>query len=284
MNLSGGEKNYKKWILIIGIPLLIVAVILYFIFKGNITGLEFSEPDKPNVQVDKSENSGTGGLTQSEGTLPEEQETENVQLKKTVVNKSGKLTGVVNKGTYAELKIGKGKKSETFRLVPRSIVFDSDKQKVILPSEIEEGYNVSLYATPESEMLDGSKEVSQVDLVVTGNEKVSYVSSTNVLKTKKGTYLVDSDSKVKYKLPSNPTIKNSFTGYYMNPSEIREGDGVFVYVGKQTSSDVHKKVDTTGTLLPKELQEKKLKVKSGSSIDSYKEKTLRRVIVYPTHR
>lgn len=283
MNLSGGEKNYKKWILIIGLPLLIVAVILYLFLNDGLETLGFTSPDKPKVQIDKGENTGAGSFNPQNEVVPEEPKPE-IAVLNPPINKQGKLTKVSNKGTYADLKIGKGKKAKTFKLVSRSIVFNSDLSKVVLPSDIKAGQGVSIYATPETELSDGKKETALAELVVTGSEKVEYAPVLDVVKTDKAVYLVNTLSKTKYKLPKDASIKNAFTGYYMYPSEIDKGDGLFLYLGKQSSSDKHKKVSTKGTLLPKELKEKKLKVESGSDIKSYKEKSIRKVVVYPFNR
>lgn len=281
MNLLGGGFNYKKWILIGLIPLLVVTVILYFFFSGSNEDNNKTINGGGSVEIDKGIDTGEGGFNSGSEEVINGENVGTPDVKP-LVSQRGKVKSFTLTGASATVKMSTGKKNHSYKIVTQTVVFDSTTKKVILPSEISKGVEASVYSTEDVD--SRTKKDTVVSVIVLGKDKVDYTSATEVVKTKKGTYLVDALEGVKYRLPSKPSIRNAFTGYYMYPSDIKSGDSVFVYRGKRSDSDKYEKLDTTGVKLPKQLKQSKLKTVSDSSLKALKDKDLKSVVVYPNNR
>lgn len=236
MDVMKGDFDKKKWTFIGLGAVLIIAVVLFFVFKGDTqdkveTQAEDEAKNDPNMVYGSD-----GSKYRYEQAIEEEEAgTEDVQVVIPTTVYGGKVSSYTDRSTYGELKIGvggSGKKQKTFKLNPSGIVFDASKNRVVVPSEIKNGKNVRVLASGSSQA-----NAETIEAVIMNDAKdIVYTPVSGVDKSDESPALLDDSRGTKYIVSKSTKTINALTGEPFDKSRFKTGDRVFVYQGKKVSS------------------------------------------------
>lgn len=228
MNLMSSDTKKKKVLIGVAIGGIIAIVVILIIFWDK---LPFNNPDDPKNDPDNElyVPPGTGGVDPSENdyyVLDEDKTyvTPNLELK------NMKFVGLEDNGMLRTIKVkDESGKTLDFAVTYDTIFFDASKNKVILSSTLKTSDNVTLSAFVSKDENATNKAVT---VTLNNTEKLHYTPVITLEKTKEHLYIINLETKTRYKVDRKATFTNALSGDMMTSSDILHGDRLFIYEGE----------------------------------------------------
>lgn len=266
MNLMASDTKKKKILIGVSIGGLIAIIIILIIFWDK---LPFNNPDDPNNDPDNDlyVPPGVGGVDPSDNdyyVLDEDKTyvTPNLEVQNV------KFVGFEDNGMSRTLKV----KDETgkildFEVTYDTIFFDASKNKVVLSSTLKTSDKVTLSAFTSKDENATNKAVT---VTLNSSEKLHYTPVMTLEKTEEYVYIINLETKTRYKVDRNATFTNALSGDVMYDTDILHGDRLFIYEGETRIYESPNKYQE-GEFSPKELYEKDPIGKNGNIFPTLKE-------------
>lgn len=274
MNVLGGRNDRKKWYIIGGV-LLVLVVLIIALFLGD--DKKDSKKDNNNPPVgDGVNNWSQNGKFKYQQTVPEPQPGagEDVQIVVPTTTYGGSVDSYKDFSTSAELKIfigGNTDRPKIFRLMPTGIVFDAEKNGVVVPSKLTKGQKVRVLALGDVRTGTETAEV----VIINDKPDLAYSPVTKVDTKVDGVVLYNENTMTKYVLSEKTSVINALSGEKFEKEKVKPGDRVFFYL-----EEAEVQSDKRGS--KKVVKPEGGKVTNKNDDEDYKVLKVRKVYIYPS--
>lgn len=278
MNLLGNGINKKKWTIIILAVIIVIAISLFLIFKGN-KGQEENEQPQNNQTENNDNYTGHGGGLPIIGRDDKDQD-EDIDIVVPTEEDKGVIKQYNDFSSYAELTITTEGKDVTFKLTPNGIVYDAKTNKVLYPSELKSKGEVKVLYSAGN--ISG---VEQAEVVIKNADKdLQYTPTMSVVTFNDEVYVINEQTKTKYRVYSDTKLTNALSGGVYNKKDLKTGDRLFVYTGTpEPAKPIVIEEDEVSTPIQEDYFNAE-KVESPSEYKDYKHVETKEIYVYPYNK
>lgn len=243
MNLLGNNGfDKKKWLTIIGGVVAVGLLIFALLMPSQLNKNDPNAEDNPNSHDPSGDNYGDASgwrvdyeFTNETDDLTNNDPVESVRLPEPTTSFGGTLVSYTDNSVSADITVNVGGNEatqKTFQLRVGSIVFDAEKNTVLIPSQL------ASYGDSQSRLIVNgtANENNQQATVIIVNDKLDleYSEVTKVENTSDKTVLVAGYSNTHFVVPSDVTIYNALTGVPYERDKFKAGDRIFAYTSEGT--------------------------------------------------